>query len=208
MRAHHTKNKGDIGLTKVIADLTEKGYFVSLPISEHLPYDLIIDDGECLKKLQSKYRKSGIVNNKTYYSTKNGLFVNAYNGNDFDVYGIYIPSVDKCVYVPNFSEKRVSITIRFNLPKSNIPFHWWEDFKNPNIIELPSMRTLTDFGGEVKNKHLGLRKQNLNNRRVKERPTLEVLKHEIEEYGYVGTGKKYGVSDNAIRKWEQSMTSL
>ena len=26
---------------------------------------------------------------------------------------------------------------------------------------------------------------------------------EIEELGYSGTGRKYGVSDNAIRKWKK-----
>jgi hypothetical protein len=34
-----------------------------------------------------------------------------------------------------------------------------------------------------------------------ERPSIEQLKIDIEELGYCGTGRKYGVSDNAIRKW-------
>lgn len=34
-----------------------------------------------------------------------------------------------------------------------------------------------------------------------ERPTLEQLKNDVEELGYLGSGKKYGVSDNSIRKW-------
>ena len=34
-----------------------------------------------------------------------------------------------------------------------------------------------------------------------ERPDIETLIKEIAEFGYRGTGKKYGVSDNAIRKW-------
>jgi hypothetical protein len=33
------------------------------------------------------------------------------------------------------------------------------------------------------------------------RPSLEILMLDIEELGYCGTGRKYGVSDNAIRKW-------
>lgn len=33
------------------------------------------------------------------------------------------------------------------------------------------------------------------------RPSIEQLQNEINELGYTGTGKKYGVSDNAIRKW-------
>ena len=38
-------------------------------------------------------------------------------------------------------------------------------------------------------------------RRKVERPDYEILKNEISENGYSSTGRKYGVSDNAIRKW-------
>ena len=37
-------------------------------------------------------------------------------------------------------------------------------------------------------------------RKVK-RPSQKRLKRDIARMGYVGTGKKYGVSDNAVRKW-------
>jgi len=40
-----------------------------------------------------------------------------------------------------------------------------------------------------------------------ERPPLEQLLREIDELGYLATGRKYGVSDNAIRKWARSMLS-
>lgn len=34
-----------------------------------------------------------------------------------------------------------------------------------------------------------------------ERPDYETLKNQINKYGFVGTGKLFGVSDNSIRKW-------
>ena len=34
-----------------------------------------------------------------------------------------------------------------------------------------------------------------------ERPPYKLLIAEIEEYGYLAVGRKYGVSDNAVRKW-------
>jgi hypothetical protein len=37
-------------------------------------------------------------------------------------------------------------------------------------------------------------------RRV-ERPSYEELLREIEETSYLAVGRKYGVSDNAVRKW-------
>lgn len=38
-------------------------------------------------------------------------------------------------------------------------------------------------------------------RRKVERPSVDQLLKEVEEVGYSATGRKYGVSDNAIRKW-------
>ncbi len=38
------------------------------------------------------------------------------------------------------------------------------------------------------------------NRKV-QRPDHEALKRDIEQMGYIGAGRKYGVSDNAVRKW-------
>lgn len=46
-------------------------------------------------------------------------------------------------------------------------------------------------------------KVHLQQRKIKERPTYDQLKEEIENIGYLGVGRKYGVSDNTIRKWEK-----
>ncbi len=40
-------------------------------------------------------------------------------------------------------------------------------------------------------------------RRKVERPPYEQLIREIEETSYLAVGRKYGVSDNAVRKWVQ-----
>lgn len=37
--------------------------------------------------------------------------------------------------------------------------------------------------------------------RIVERPLIESLKEEVAEFGYKAVGRKYGVSDNTIRKW-------
>ena len=58
------------------------------------------------------------------------------------------------------------------------------------------------YAGKNKKKKIKINKTNirLKSRKV-QRPDYEQLKNEIEENGYVATGKKYGVSDNAVRKW-------
>ena len=40
-----------------------------------------------------------------------------------------------------------------------------------------------------------------NKRKVINRPSKEILVSEVKELGYRGAGRKYGVSDNAVRKW-------
>jgi len=60
---------------------------------------------------------------------------------------------------------------------------------------------------EIKNKEATIRNKEFDrlsfdlSRRKVERPSLEILLIDIKELGYRGTGKKYSVSDNAIRKW-------
>lgn len=44
-------------------------------------------------------------------------------------------------------------------------------------------------------------------RRKVERPSLEQLNKDLEEMSIVKIGKKYGVSDNAIRKWLKAYTN-
>lgn len=39
------------------------------------------------------------------------------------------------------------------------------------------------------------------NQRRSTRPDQEQLRRDVEELGWCGAGRKYGVSDNAIRKW-------
>jgi hypothetical protein len=41
-------------------------------------------------------------------------------------------------------------------------------------------------------------------RRTVDRPPYEELLKLIDKFGYVGTGEKYNVSDNAIRKWKKN----
>ena len=38
-------------------------------------------------------------------------------------------------------------------------------------------------------------------KKIKNRPSLDVLLSDVNKIGYVNTGKKYNVSDNCIRKW-------
>ena len=41
MAAHHTKDKGDLGVLKAQVDLFEQGFAIFTPQTEHCPFDLV-----------------------------------------------------------------------------------------------------------------------------------------------------------------------
>ncbi|QXV84384.1 hypothetical protein bas34_0081 [Escherichia phage SelmaRatti] len=51
----NTNKKGNIGLGSAIAHFTSKGLIVSLPLNDSQDYDLIVDMGGTLNKVQVKY---------------------------------------------------------------------------------------------------------------------------------------------------------
>jgi hypothetical protein len=50
-----TQRKGDIATSRAIATFTEMGYDVAIPLTESAAYDLVVDDGEQMLRVQCKY---------------------------------------------------------------------------------------------------------------------------------------------------------
>jgi hypothetical protein len=102
---HHTKDKGDIGLACVIADLIKQDIQIALPISEHLPFDLIaIHPSGLTLKVSVKYRvmrTSGTVrvDARSVWNDRNGTHHRPHGPGDYDVVAIYCPDTDECYYV-------------------------------------------------------------------------------------------------------------
>ena len=57
------------------------------------------------------------------------------------------------------------------------------------------------IGKDRETKYCSCNCYNINRRKVKNRPSKEQLLKEIKETNYCVVGRKYGVSDNAVRKW-------
>lgn len=110
----------------------------------------------------------------------------------------------KCNLIDTWNNKPLSLQLSHKNGVNN-------DHRLSNLEFLcPNCHSQTpDFAGKSKNpnKHLkvdgrtkykGIPK--LEKRKV-DRPSLNVLLLDVKELGYSGTGRKYGVSDNSIRKW-------
>jgi PD-(D/E)XK endonuclease len=102
---HHTKDKGDDGLGQVIADLMTNGIQVAVPLSEHLPFDLIAI-GECgaMRRVQVRYRGSAdasllrceLVGS---WADRYGTHKRAFDASAIDALAIYCPFPRTLVYL-------------------------------------------------------------------------------------------------------------
>ena len=115
MVAHHTKDKGDLGVAKVHADLVGKRFTVLFPATEHAPFDLVAyADGE-FHRLQVKYRSARagavIVQFRSMWADRNGTHITPTDKGAIDTVCIYCPETDECYYVQPAAHG-ASVTLR------------------------------------------------------------------------------------------------
>ncbi|MFA6423761.1 MAG: group I intron-associated PD-(D/E)XK endonuclease [Candidatus Magasanikbacteria bacterium] len=114
----HTKIKGDIGELLVAADLLEKGWMVSLPISENTRYDLIIEKNGKIKRVQVKavVPKNGamIINCR---SSNNWNVIN-YTKKDFEILAAVDIISKNVYYIPVKCINRRCINLRLTASKN------------------------------------------------------------------------------------------
>lgn len=102
---HHTKDKGDIAVGQVIADLLRNGAHVFQPISEHLPCDLIAASGSMkeLRRVQVKYvaAKRGLVRLelRTVHSDRHGVHRKRVELEEVDAFAVFCPDTSEVYYV-------------------------------------------------------------------------------------------------------------
>jgi len=143
---HHTKDKGDVGVGFVIADLLSRGIQVALPLSEHLPFDCIAisEDGTMLR-LSVKFRtarRSGTVRvaRSSVWADRKGTHTRKHQRGDYDAFAIYSPTTGKCYYVRESEVEGEHISLRVTPSKNGQQSgcHPAELFVDPKRLFKPS----------------------------------------------------------------------
>lgn len=123
--SHHTKDKGDTGVGRVIADLIASGVQVALPLSEHMPFDLIAIDPEDweVRRVSVKFRSlesSGRleVRFRSSWADRNGTQHRHHDKTEYDVTAIHCPDTGECYYVLNEEAADQTFTLRVTPPKN------------------------------------------------------------------------------------------
>jgi hypothetical protein len=79
-----TQRKGDIAVACAIASFTEAGLDVLIPLTESAAYDLAVDDGTCLQRVQCKYTSTGFVDLRNIHSNSQGYVVKFLGADAYD----------------------------------------------------------------------------------------------------------------------------
>ena len=92
-----TQRKGDIAVSRAIFSFTKKGFDVSLPITESAAYDIVVDDGEKLYRVQVRYSSSGEVDLRRIHSNSRGYVVKKVSAVVYD--WLYVLTSDEKEYL-------------------------------------------------------------------------------------------------------------
>ena len=116
----NTNQKGDIGLSHVITDIIEKGFFPFLPFSDTTHVDLIIADEKMkIQRVQVKYINTGktgtlLISTATVV---NGKKVPV-DLSKIDIWAIYCPNTKEIYYIRSVELLGMkTMTLRINEPK-------------------------------------------------------------------------------------------
>ena len=79
-----TQRKGDIAVTFAAATFTRLGYDVSIPITESAAYDLVVDDGIGLHRVQVRFTSGDEVDLRRVHSNSKGYVVRKTQAKAYD----------------------------------------------------------------------------------------------------------------------------
>jgi len=103
----NTKLKGDIAEQAVILKTLKKGWDVSVPIGDRLPYDLVLDVEGTLLKIQVKsawfdsIKQNYVVDNRRTKTNRRKMVREEYNDSDFDFAILYIENLNVYYIMPS-----------------------------------------------------------------------------------------------------------
>jgi hypothetical protein len=118
----NTKAIGDLSELEVARALARAGYLVSKPLGDSYRYDLIIDDGDVLSRVQVKTgRLRGAVIKfacSSSHSHRGGVSSRSYRG-EVEYFAVYCPDTDKVYLLPESEGSRTSAHLRVAAPRNS-----------------------------------------------------------------------------------------
>jgi len=113
-----SKLQGNVGVARAIYEYTKKGFTVLMPLSDSSKYDLVVDDGEALSRVQVKTSRCKsehggyTINLKTSGGNTKTNTIRVRESDDYDI--LFVLTEDgKCWSIPSteLGEAKHSIVV-------------------------------------------------------------------------------------------------
>lgn len=113
---HHTKDKGDVGVLEVQADIARQGFTVLHPLTEHSPFDIVAYKNGKFTRIQVRYcsAKGTKVEARlrNSWNDRHGTHWKEIDKESIDVLAIYCPQTRQCSYIdPKTVGKSVTLRL-------------------------------------------------------------------------------------------------
>ncbi len=120
MQKSNTSGKGNVSELKVMMAYVEAGFAVSVPFGGGVPYDLIVDTGCRLLKVQVKTGRlrNGCVLFPTMRFSGHSKKGQKYNSGEVDLFAVYCPETNH-IYIWPFSDMPTAGSLRCFETKNN-----------------------------------------------------------------------------------------
>lgn len=140
---HHTKDKGDLGVLKIQANLAEQGFIILHPLTEHAPFDVVAYKDGLFYRVQVKYRelKNGClrVKFKSTWTDRHGTHETPIDKSKIDLIAIYCPNNHQCYYI-NPNEFNNSVCLRVenskNIYMKDTEYNFAKDYLKIPVVRL------------------------------------------------------------------------
>ncbi len=133
MKKSPTSGKGDLSESSVLRAFIKAGFVVSMPFGDGAPYDLIVDTGNRLLKVQVKtgrLRGGCVLFAAQRINGHHGTKRYKYDEGEIDLFAVYCPDNEQIYLVPtlgDLAEGRLRIDVTRNNQQQKV--RWAKDFE-------------------------------------------------------------------------------
>lgn len=129
----NSKDRGDETEAGAICELVSRGYSVSIPFGDNDKYDLVVDDGENLHRVQCKTawknKEETIRFNTHSQTTREGEYHERTYHGEIDAFLVRHPETETVYWIDIDDATEQKMELRFDAEINHPSINWAEDFE-------------------------------------------------------------------------------
>jgi hypothetical protein len=129
----NTKQVGDATESRILTEFVAAGYSVSIPFGDNDKYDLIVDDGDSLHRVQCKtawQNKPDTIRFNTHsQTTKEGMYHEETYLNEVDAFVVRYPETDTIYWINIEDATEQKMELRFSADINHPSINWAKDYE-------------------------------------------------------------------------------